>query len=120
MSYRNTENPIKTGVVSTFTAIAVAVSAMLASPVIFAEGLQLEEITVTARKREESLQETPIAVSAVTAELKSASLRDVQQLADYAPICTLKKMADHPVASISVFAVWNIPKLIKALIHPLV
>ena len=74
-----------------------AVSTFAIAPLAFAaDGLQLEEITVTARKREESLQETPLAVSAVTAELKSASLRDVQQLADYAPNLYIERNGGSP------------------------
>ncbi|MEO0996212.1 MAG: TonB-dependent receptor [Pseudomonadota bacterium] len=50
-----------------------------------ADGLQLEEIVVTARKREENLQEIPVAINAFTSEdiLAGglASLEDVSQLA---------------------------------------
>lgn len=61
------------------TAIAAAGSA--AVPVAIAEDLGLEEITVTAQKREQSLQEIPIAVSAFNTqqleELNVTSLDDL-------------------------------------------
>ncbi|MGB1867837.1 MAG: hypothetical protein ACPHLL_00995, partial [Porticoccaceae bacterium] len=68
----------------------------LASPALLAEGLQLEEITVTARKREESLQEAPISVTAVTEELQSASLRSIRDLQDYSPNLYLEKNQGTP------------------------
>jgi iron complex outermembrane receptor protein len=45
----------------------------------------LEEVIVTARKRDESLQDTPVAVSALTKELKEASLRRIEDVQDFAP-----------------------------------
>ena len=46
--------------------IAVAISALAFSTAAFA---QLEDVLVTAQKREQSLQEVPIAISAVSGEL---------------------------------------------------
>jgi outer membrane receptor protein involved in Fe transport len=49
-------------------------------------GPQLEEIVVTAQKREENLQEVPVAVSAFTAaQLKNISFNDVSNLVGYVP-----------------------------------
>jgi len=46
----------------------------------------VEEITVTARKREESLQHTPVAVTAFTGEgLEARNLTDLMGVADFAP-----------------------------------
>lgn len=46
----------------------------------------LEEVVVTARKREESLQDTPIAVTAFTGEsLDDRGLTDISQIADFSP-----------------------------------
>lgn len=43
-----------------------------------------EEITVTARKREESLQSTPISIAAYTAEaIEERSMRDLSDVADF-------------------------------------
>lgn len=46
--------------------IAVAISALTFSVTAFA---QLEEVLVSAQKREQSLQDVPIAISAVSGEL---------------------------------------------------
>lgn len=46
----------------------------------------VEEITVTARRREESLQDTPIAISAVTGEgLQARGIDNVTQIGDFTP-----------------------------------
>ena len=49
----------------------------------------MEEITVTARKREESLQETPLAVSAFTgASLEARGIQKVDDIASITPNMT--------------------------------
>ncbi len=48
--------------------------------------LQLEEVVVTARKRQESLQETPIAVSAFSGEtMEQLGMRDIADLTKVVP-----------------------------------
>ena len=39
--------------------------------------LGIEEIIVTARKREESLQDVPVAITAVTEQLQDATIRNI-------------------------------------------
>ena len=47
---------------------------------------QIEEIVVTAQKREENLQDTPIAITAFTEEsLEGRMLNDISKLADFTP-----------------------------------
>lgn len=49
-------------------------------------GTSLEEITVTARKREESLQDTPVAITAFSADqIQASNASGVDQLASFAP-----------------------------------
>lgn len=49
-------------------------------------GMAIEEVVVTARKREESLQDTPLAVTAFTGEsMDDRGLTDVSQIADFSP-----------------------------------
>jgi len=49
----------------------------------------LEEVIVTARKRDESLQQTPVAVTALSGEaLAAAGLRDIIKLAEVVPNLT--------------------------------
>ena len=47
--------------------------------------LGIEEIIVTARKREESLQDVPIAITAVTEQLQDATIRNIADLSAFAP-----------------------------------
>ena len=47
---------------------------------------QIEEIVVTAQKREENLQDTPIAITAFTEEaLEGRMINDISKLADFTP-----------------------------------
>src|SRR5690606_21047995 len=55
-----------------------------------ADGNAIDEIVVTAEFREQNLQETPLAITAVTAEMMEArSQNDVTQLATRAPNVTM-------------------------------
>jgi iron complex outermembrane receptor protein len=45
----------------------------------------LEEIVVTARKRSESIQDVPLAVTAIQKELKEASIRRIDDIQAFAP-----------------------------------
>ncbi len=70
--------------------IAVAVSGVLLSPAAVVPALaqpgMLEEVVVTARKREESMQETPVAVTAISGEeLQEAGLNDLTDLDKVVP-----------------------------------
>jgi iron complex outermembrane receptor protein len=71
---------------------------LLATPQIYAaeagSGFTLEEITVTARKREESLQDAPVSISAFTEnELKVRQISSTDQLADVTPNLTFDAFA---------------------------
>ena len=57
-------------------------------------GFALEEVVVTARKREENLQSTPISISAFTSnELAQRQIRSTDQLADATPNLTFDSYA---------------------------
>ena len=45
----------------------------------------IEEIIVTARKREESAQDVPVAITALSAELENSTVRSLADLNGYAP-----------------------------------
>lgn len=47
--------------------------------------MQLEEVIVTSRKRTESVQDVPIAVTAIIAELENPSIRNLRDLEGLAP-----------------------------------
>lgn len=72
-----------------FTPLALAVSTAAAAAVLYADlaaAQALEEILVTARFREENLQETPLAISAISAETLAANgATNVIDVADWAP-----------------------------------
>ncbi|MCB1662685.1 MAG: TonB-dependent receptor [Pseudomonadales bacterium] len=58
------------------------------------KGFQLEEVVVTARKREESLQDAPLAVSAFSAdEMRIRQISSSDQLADITPNLTFDAFA---------------------------
>ena len=50
-----------------------------------ANNLVIEEIIVTARKKEESIQDTPLAVTAITGELREGSVRRLEDIQAFAP-----------------------------------
>jgi iron complex outermembrane receptor protein len=67
------------------SSVLIVGSAGLVPTAAFAQAM-LEEVVVTARKREESLQETPVAVSAFTGEsLEELGIRDISDLTKVVP-----------------------------------
>ncbi|MCB1845483.1 MAG: TonB-dependent receptor plug domain-containing protein, partial [Halioglobus sp.] len=68
-------------------AVVTAISVSLSAELTIAQ--QLEEVLVTARKREENLQQVPIAVSVVTAkDIKEAGLVRLQDITQLVPNMT--------------------------------
>lgn len=66
--------------------LAVAVASTLPAIPAAAQDMVLEEVVVTARKRAESLQETPVAVTALdAAALREAGVRNLADLNQVAP-----------------------------------
>ena len=49
------------------------------------EGATLEEVIVTARKQEESAQDIPVSLTALTSELQNTSIRDLKGITGYSP-----------------------------------
>lgn len=66
---------------------SLAVLAGILSPThTSANSFQIEEVIVTAQKREESLQDTPVAVSAFTANaLQNKGIENIAEVADFTP-----------------------------------
>jgi iron complex outermembrane receptor protein len=48
-------------------------------------GLRVQEVVVTSRKKEESIEKVPIAVSAITNQLKVADVRDLTDIVAFTP-----------------------------------
>ena len=73
------------------TAITTLIAASAASTG-FAQQTALEEVVVTAERREAGLQDTPIAVTAFTSErIEALGIRDVTDLGSYAPNTNIQK-----------------------------
>ena len=67
-------------------AMAAAIAVPAFSTLATAEGFAIEEVTVTARKREESIQEVPVAVSAFNGDsLKSLGISSTNDLEGIVP-----------------------------------
>lgn len=68
-------------------AILAAASYVVLSLIVFpAQAVELEEIIVTAQRRAESLQDTPISVTAFTsADLQNKGISDISEIADFTP-----------------------------------
>ena len=70
--------------------IALSIALFIVVPTtVLAEG-ELEEVVVTAQKREQNLQDVPVAVSAFSGEvLRDSGVRDMFELATIAPSLTV-------------------------------
>jgi iron complex outermembrane receptor protein len=70
-----------------YSIVGLAVAAtLLTGNAVAQESGQLEEVVVTATKREQTLQDVPVAVTVTTADtLEKASIRDVADLASIVP-----------------------------------
>ena len=62
------------------TPVSFSVSAQEESP-----SLAIEEIIVTARKKDESIQDVPMAVTAITDQLREGSVRRIEDIQAFAP-----------------------------------
>jgi len=68
-----------------------------------ASAIQLEEVIVTARKRDESLQKVPVSVTALGEQLQTSSIRTLRDIQSYAPNININKNGGGPgAASISI------------------
>jgi iron complex outermembrane receptor protein len=77
--------PIKRSV-KLLSILALSATALNSVPLMAEErDLALEEIVVTARKVEESSQSVPIAITAISAELRNSTIRDLTDLNGFAP-----------------------------------
>lgn len=90
-------NPLTTSL----SALAIAVS--LASTGVQAEGIELEEIVVTAQKREQNLQDVPVAVSAFTGDqLTEAVIKDVFDLQSNTPGLRVDQSQNNNTSNFSI------------------
>jgi iron complex outermembrane recepter protein len=94
---------IRTG--KTAIALALAAASSLTVPqVVSAQNEGLEEIVVTARKREESLQDVGLAVSALNrTEIQRMFARDISDLASVSPNLIIDDTAQGPGGVAAIF-----------------
>ena len=80
--------------------VSVPTIAQAADPAVNRDSLAIEEIVVTARKREENLQDTPIAITAVNgAELEARGASDLSAIESLAP--NVHFSASQPTSGLS-------------------
>lgn len=73
-------------------AVAVAMAAPSMTRAQSSAGAALEEVVVTAQRREGSLQDTPIAISAFSSEkLQMLGVKNIAQIAAFAPNTTIQR-----------------------------
>ena len=84
MNLHNTTIPVRSMKLRAKHLLVLAVAASLASPIVYSQ-VVLEEIVVTARKRSESIQDVPIAVTAIERELKRSTVRRLEDIQNFAP-----------------------------------
>lgn len=82
-------------------AVAAATFALAAAPsTVLAQGFALEEIVVTARKKEETMQDIPVAVSSFGAEdLNAYNMTQTQELAAFTPSLFIEPNAANNLSS---------------------
>ncbi|MET0272553.1 MAG: TonB-dependent receptor [Phenylobacterium sp.] len=77
-------------------------AALTAMPAVAAEANQIEELVVTAQKREQSLQDVPISITAISAqEIRKAGVTTFMDLQDYAPSLKINNNGDSRVATVT-------------------
>src|SRR6266436_5147266 len=79
--------------------VAVGLVMVCLGSIRIALGEELEEITVTAQKREQSSQDVPLTISTLSgAELSKANIRDLFQIADHVPGMVFSRAPDDGMA----------------------
>ena len=85
-------------------AVLAAASVVPVATPVYAQSMVLEEITVTARKREESMQDVGIAVSALSeTEIQRMFARDIQDLANISPNLIVDDTGQGPGGTAAIF-----------------
>lgn len=86
------------------SSIAATVSAATVSPIATAQQLALEEIVVTARKREENLQDVGLSVSAMSGtEIERTFARDIKDLAFISPNLIIDDTSQGPGGNAAIY-----------------
>jgi iron complex outermembrane receptor protein len=95
----NKGNLRKTAIVCGLASAWAAVPAVtIAQETAFA----LEEVIVTARKRQESLQDVPVSVTALSEQLSLSTVRDLKDTQEFVPNLLIEKTPGNQGASVSI------------------
>ena len=85
-----------------YTQVLLSAALLFTTDLIVAQNIALEEIIVTARKRSEGLQSTPIAITAITAEdLEARGIDQIDDIANITPNLTFQNSPGHSGSSSS-------------------
>jgi iron complex outermembrane recepter protein len=96
---------LKSPISSSVRCVALTLLPMAATPLAAQaqdSQIQLEEVIVTARKRAESIQDIPVSVTALGAELERSTLQSLQDVQAYAPNVTITKSGQGNGAVVSI------------------
>ena len=102
---------MKNGMLFRTSAVAVVLAGAFATAAQAQEesGREIEEIVVTAQKREQSLQDVPIVVTTVSGELlKDAGVRDIRDLTVLTPGLTVTSTSNETVVTARVRGVGTV------------
>jgi len=102
----NGSNPVDLKFKRVFMAASMTAACLSVMPVAaedqsaYSQGLQIDEIIVTAQKRDESLQDTPVAVSAMSAEvLEQIGATDITQMTENVPNLNVAQSPGSPTSA---------------------
>ncbi|RAK52865.1 TonB-dependent receptor [Phenylobacterium deserti] len=91
------------------SAIVGVLAATAATAVQAQEGRQVEELVVTAQKREQSLQDVPIVVTSVSGQLlQDAGVRDIRELTVLTPGLTVTSTSNETIVTARVRGVGTV------------
>lgn len=84
MTYRQFHKSLQRAL-SLLPGLALLLGGAMVSPAALSDSVVIEEVVVTARKRSESIQDVPVAVSAIDKELKEANVRRLEDIQNFSP-----------------------------------
>ena len=98
--------------------VVLGTAAVLSGPLLLSSGqvaaqsasaaAMLEEVTVTARRREESLQDLPLSVSAITADgMQAQGIYDIMDISDHVPNVNFTNTGRRGVTAIFIRGIGN-------------
>ncbi|HQX79879.1 MAG TPA: TonB-dependent receptor [Steroidobacteraceae bacterium] len=100
MNFRDIKSALLVGVCAAAGAFGLAGRAGAQGSEAEQSASQLAEVTVTARRQEESLQKTPVSVTAVTGELlEKLNIQDVTQVAEFTPNLSISHQPSSTTAT---------------------